>query len=362
MGSNSFGQIFKITTYGESHGPKIGVIIDGCPPNLKIDEDEIDEELKKRKSFSIFSTPRKEKDRAKIISGVFKHRTTGAPICIEIENSEQDSDPYDAIEDLYRPSHANFTYLEKYGVFDHRGASRASARETAARVAAGAIAKKLLKENDIELLGFIKSLGKIDANLDQLSFSQIKKKKEKSLLLCPDSKACKKMLAHLKKIEGDSVGAIVQLISTDLLVGLGDPIYEKLSCNLAKAMLSIPGCTGFEIGSGFSAARKLGSENNDLFIYDDFKKKIVTKTNNCGGILAGISTSMPLDIKVAFKPTSTIQKPQETLNTKKERKTLIYKNFRSDMCIGIRAVAVVEAMAALVLIDSLLLQKINRRN
>jgi chorismate synthase len=360
MASNSFGKFFKITTFGESHGKAIGVIIDGCIPNLPLSKKEIEKELEKRSpGKNFFSSSRKEEDKIEILSGIFKGKTTGAPIAILIENKDKDSASYEKIKDLYRPSHANFTYLQKYGIFDYRGGGRASARETVLRVAAGAIAKKILKKYNIELLAFIHSIGdiEIENKILDLEFKKLFNLTKKSPLFCPDKTSQNKMLSLLKKIkeEKDSIGGSIRLISTPLIPGLGDPIYEKLSSELAKAFLSIPGCIGLEVGRGFMASRSRGSENNDRFELKN--NKVITKTNNSGGILAGISTGMPLDIKIAFKPTSTIEKPQETLNFKNEQKILKIDNFRHDICIAIRACPVVEAMAAIVLLNALMSQK-----
>jgi len=356
MPSNSFGDFFRITTWGESHGEAIGVIIDGCPPNIEISEDEINLELEKRSpGKNPFTSSRKEEDRARILSGTLNNVTTAAPISILIENTDKDSSSYDEIKELYRPSHANFTYLQKYGLFDHRGGGRASARETAARVAAGALAKKILKKNGIELVAFVNSIGSIDINLDTtLSFEEIKKLKHQSSLFCPDPSAEKEMLLLLSQIkkEKDSIGSSVKLVSTNLPIGLGDPIYEKLSSNLAKAFLTIPACVGMEIGQGFKSCKLKGSENNDKF--DVKEGKVFLKTNNSGGILAGISTGNPLDITIGFKPTPTIEKPQDTISVHGKKQVLEIKNFRHDICLAIRGCAVVEAMGAIVLLNALL--------
>ena len=366
MPSNSFGDIFTITTWGESHGDAIGVVIDGCPPNIIILEDEINIELQKRRpGKSSFTSPRNEPDKVKILSGIFNNSSTGAPISLLIENKDKDSTSYDKIKDLYRPSHSNFTYKEKYGHFDYRGAGRASARETAARVAAGYIAKKILKSQDIDILAFVNSIGNIDINLDtdldtdlyldkNKHFEKLKTQKYKSSIFCPDAASEKQMLTLLQKVknEKDSIGGTVKLITTYLPTGLGDPIYEKLSANLAKAFLSIPGCVGIEIGNGFNSCKLKGSKNNDLF--ELTCDKIRTKTNNSGGIQAGITNGMPLNITLAFKPTPTIEKEQKTINIQKKEKTLKISNFRHDICIAIRACSVVEAMASIVLLNALL--------
>jgi len=355
--SNTFGTIFKITTFGESHNKAIGVIIDGCPPNIPIYEKEIDEELKKRSTGKTFFTSKRlEKDRVEILSGVFKNKTTGAPISIIIKNKNYNSQSYENIKDLYRPGHSNFTYIQKYGHIDPYGGGRSSARETVARVAASVIAKKILKKENIEILSFIKKIKEVEVDIKNLNFYKIKKHLEKSIIRCPDREKEKEMIKILKKIEKekDSIGATVQLISTPLPPGLGEPLFEKLSSKLAYAFFSIPAVVGLEIGSGFSSLK--GSQNNDLFKIKN--QKLSLKTNNSGGILAGISTGMPLDIKIAFKPTPTIGKPQKTFNFKKEKKILkIPKNLTKDICVAIRGTIIVEAMAAITLVDLFLLSK-----
>jgi len=364
MASNQFGTIFKITTWGESHGKAIGVVIDGCPAGLPITEEELNQELiLRRPGHSFYTSPRKEEDRAEIYSGVFENRTTGAPISILIENQEFDSSKYEPIKDTLRPGHANYTYLEKYGLFDHRGGGRASARETACRVAAGAIAKKLLMEFGIEVAAFLSQIHDIVAlEPEHEELFSLREETRQSLIFCPDKEAEREMLALIETVkkEGDSLGGIVELRAEGLTAGLGDPVYEKLDANLAKALLSIPACKGVEIGSGFASARKRGSENNDLFTHN-IEGNIITSTNHAGGILGGISTGMPLTIRCVFKPTSSIAKAQETLN-----KEGIKQNFKlpegsqHDPCLAIRAVPVVEAMAALVLADALLCNRSSR--
>jgi chorismate synthase len=358
MASNSFGTIFKITTWGESHGKAIGVVIDGCPAGLEIDSEEINIALALRApGRNPYTSPRNETDQAEILSGVFQGLTTGAPICIMIPNKDADSSKYEPIKDLLRPGHANYTYLEKYGVFDHRGGGRASARETACRVAAGAVAKKILNFYGIEVLAYIKQIGSVEAHVqDSLSVSTYH-----NLLFCPDSEAAVKMatLIEQAKAEGDSLGGIVEFIATSLPVGLGDPVYEKLEAKLAHAMLSLPAAKGFEIGSGFKSTAMMGSEHNDRFIHKD--GKVQTDTNYAGGTLGGIATGMPLLGRVAFKPTSSIKKPQETLTLSGEQATFnLPEGSRHDPCVAIRAVPVVEAMAALVLADLLLMNRCAR--
>jgi len=353
--SNIFGEKFKVITFGESHGPLIGVVIEGCPANLEITQEEINLELEKRRpNQGEFVSQRKEIDKAKIVSGVFENKTTGAPICIIIENVDARHSDYYNIKDILRPSHFNFTYFKKYGFFDYRGAGRASARETAARVAAGAIAKKILKKENMNIYAYIKSIGDISANIDYDDLRNI----HKSSIFCPDKKAEIKMIDKLKKIkeEKDSIGGIVEFFIENPKTGLGDPIFDKLNAKLAFALMSIPAAKGIEIGDGFEAAKKRGSKRNDTYILKN--KKIITKTNNEGGIIAGISNGMPIIGRVAFKPTPTIKKRQTTLDIFGNKKNLRYpSNFRYDTCVSIRAVLVVDAMCALVLVDSYLLSK-----
>jgi len=361
MASNFFGQLFRITTFGESHGSAIGVVIDGCPAGLPLTKEEIDEELTRRQpGGSPYTSPRAEKDEAQILSGIFQGKTTGAPIAIVIWNKDADSSKYEPIKNLLRPGHANFTYLQKYGIFDYRGGGRSSARETAARVAAGAVAKKLLAHFEVEICAFVAEIGGIamaEPNLDSLP--KLRKKMLASPVFCPDAKAADKMMKKIEeaKLEGDSLGGILQCAVSHLPVGLGDPVYGKLEANLASAMLSLPATKGFEIGSGFAAARMKGSEHNDTFDVDE-KGNITTTTNYAGGTLGGISTGLPLIFRVAFKPTSSIQKPQKTVNLKGEKKPFkLPEGSRHDPCVAIRAVPIIEAMTALVLADALLLNR-----
>lgn len=324
MASNIFGNVFKIVTWGESHGKAVGVVIDGCPAGLSLCEGDLREGLLKRAPGNHpLTSERKEEEAAEILSGVFEGKTTGAPICILIPNKDADSSKYEPIKETLRPGHANFTYLEKYGVFDYRGGGRASARETACRVAAGVVAKKLLA-----LYGIT-----ISAELVREE-STIAKVKE----------------------EGDSIGGIVVFQVLNVPVGLGDPVYEKLEANLAHALLSLPASKGFEIGSGFEAAKMRGSEHNDLFFEEE--GKVQTKTNHSGGVLGGISNGMPIVGRVAFKPTSSIKKAQESLTLSKEKTILqLPEGSRHDPCLALRAVPVVDAMVALVLADALLMQR-----
>lgn len=360
MASNSFGNIFKITTWGESHGKAIGVVIDGCPAGLEIDESEINAALALRApGRNPYTSPRTETDRAEILSGVFEGKTTGTPICIIIPNKDADSSKYEPTKDLLKPGHANYTYLEKYGIFDYRGGGRASARETACRVAAGAIAKKFLHHYGIQLTAYIQQIGTIKAATCANDFEKIRALTYQSPLFCPDAEAEAAMVALIEKakIEGDSLGGIIEFIAISVPPGLGDPVYEKLEANLAHAMMSLPATKGFEIGSGFHAAAMPGSEHNDLFTKGE-AGDVHTKTNYAGGTLGGISTGMPIVGRVVFKPTSSITKCQETLTTTGEQATFkLPAGSRHDPCVAIRAVPIVEAMVALVLADALLLNR-----
>lgn len=363
MGSNSFGTLFKITTWGESHGPSIGVVIDGCPAGLEISEEEIYKELALRAPGNLpHTSPRKEPDHPQILSGVFEGKTTGAPLSILIPNRDADPTKYAALKNLLRPGHANYTYLEKYGLFDHRGGGRSSARETACRVAAGAVAKKLLRHFEIFVCAYVKEIGEVSLAESTSYTSALRQEVEMSPVYCPCAATTAQMVQQIEKAqaEGDSVGGVVELITTPLPVGLGDPLFEKLEANLAKAMLSLPATKGFEIGTGFASARMRGSAHNDRFTLDAVGK-VSTQTNHAGGTLGGISNGAPLHFRVAFKPPSSIALPQETLNLSLERETLqLPTGSRHDPCVAIRAVPVVEAMTALVLADALLLARTSR--
>lgn len=336
MGSNTFGTIFKITTWGESHGKSIGVVLDGCPAGLEISEKEINESLALRApGNNPYTSPRKEEDAVQLLSGVFEGKTTGAPISMLIANNNVDSSKYEPIKDLFRPGHANYTYLEKYGVFDYRGGGRASARETACRVAAGAIAKKFLLSYGIEIKAHMKQIG------------HAKDAEEITALL------------EKTKLDGDSVGGIVEFTVLGVPAGLGDPVYEKLEARLGYAMMSLPASKGFEIGSGFSSAAMKGSEHNDSFIQTS--GKVSTESNHAGGILGGISTGMPIVGRVAFKPTSSIKKALKTVNLEGEDALFeLPEGSRHDPCVAIRAVPVVEAMVALVLADAMLMNRCSK--
>lgn len=359
MASNSFGNLFKITTWGESHGAAIGVVIDGCPAGLAITVEEINQALFMRApGNSPYATSRKEPDIAQIYSGVFDGMTTGAPISIIIPNQDAHSGSYEPIKQLLRPGHANFTYLGKYGVFDYRGGGRASARETAGRVAASAVAKKLLAHYQIQTVAYLTSVGCVVANVQMDDMNQLQLKTKANPIFCPDEVAAKQMMDTilLAKDAGDSLGGVVAFMATGLPVGLGDPVYDKLEANLACAMLSIPASKGFEIGEGFRAASLFGSVHNDAFMVDNHTVK--TATNHAGGTLGGVSTGMPLWGQVAFKPTSSINKEQKTVDINGNETTIkLPDGSRHDPCVAIRAVAVVDAMCALVLADALLMNR-----
>jgi chorismate synthase len=363
MASNFFGQLFRITTFGESHGPAIGVVIDGCPAGLDLSLEEIEQELALRSpGQNSYTSPRKEEDLAEILSGVFEGKTTGAPIAILVRNKDADSSQYDSIKGLYRPGHANFTYLEKYGIFDYRGGGRSSARETVARVAAGAVAKKLLRHFGIQCVAYLAEAGGI--GVEQKDFpdlAELQKSVRESPIFCPDPKAEIAIKDRIRKVQQaqDSIGGIIACIA-HLPAGLGDPVYGKLEALLAYAMLSLPATKAFEIGSGVQAARLKGSEHNDAFNVDE-KGKVFTKTNHAGGTLGGISTGSSLTFQVAFKPTSSIKKPQETVSLSGEKATFqLDPAGRHDPCVAIRAVPIVEAMTAITLADAFLLNRSSR--
>lgn len=359
MASNSFGKLFKIMTWGESHGKAIGVVIDGCPAGIELDETEINAALALRApGRSPFTSPRAEGDHAEILSGVFEGKTTGAPISIIIPNQDADPSKYTPIKDLLRPGHANYTYLQKYGIFDYRGGGRASARETACRVAAGAVAVKLLQHEGIQLTAYLKQIGNLEAIVKESNLDLLKQMTYSSPLFCPCPQTTEKMIRLLEKAkeEGDSYGGVVEFIATSLPAGLGDPVYEKLEANLACALMSIPATKGFEIGSGFQAAAMCGSEHNDAFIQEN--ASVATRTNHAGGTLGGISNGMPLIGRTVFKPTSSIKKPQNTLTIAGEQaEFLLPPGSRHDPCLAIRAVPIVEAMVSLVLADAILLNR-----
>ncbi len=361
MAGNSFGKAFKITTFGESHGQAIGVIIDGCPPNVDIDLEFIQQELDKRRpGQSKITTQRKESDTCSILSGIFEGKTTGTPIMILIPNEDQRSKDYSHIQDKYRPSHADYTYQIKYGIRDYRGGGRSSARETAARVAAGAVAKLVLKQYHIEIFSHVSSVGTIDApNLSTDIIDELVGIRESNIVRCADPATAKEMEAFISQIkkEGDTVGGKISTLVQNVPVGLGEPVFDKLHADLGKAMLSINAVHGFEYGSGFEGSRMRGSEHNDIFFNPQKSKQALkTLTNYSGGIQGGISNGMDINFKVAFKPVATIMKAQQTVD-ELGRDVEITGKGRHDPCVVPRAVIIVEAMTALVLADHLLRNK-----
>ncbi|MEL0009541.1 MAG: chorismate synthase [Flammeovirgaceae bacterium] len=353
--SNSFGKIFKISTFGESHGKAIGVIIDGCPSGVEINEKDIQIELDRRKpGQSKITTQRKENDSVEILSGVFNGKTTGSPISLFIKNKDQKSSDYDHISTIFRPSHADYTYHKKYKNRDHRGGGRSSARETANWVAAGAIGKKILEGLGIKINAYVSKVGKIEmgSNYKKLNL----KNTESNIVRCPDEKFAKQFISLIDEARKnrDTIGGVITCVITGCPVGIGEPIFGKLHAELGKAMLSINAVKGFEYGSGFKGSEMKGSEHNDQFeIKDD---KIKTKSNHSGGIQGGISNGEDIYFNVAFKPVSTIMKDQNSIDS--ENKTVVVKGKgRHDPCVVPRAVPIVESMAANVLVDLYLQSK-----
>lgn len=348
---NTFGKIFTITTFGESHGPAIGVVIDGCPAGLAIDEAFIQSELQRRKpGQSRITTQRKEEDMCKILSGVFEGKTTGAPIAMVIENEDQRSKDYSHLAESFRPSHADYTYETKYGIRDYRGGGRSSARETATRVAAGAVAKLLLKHMGIVINAYVSQVGDIEAPpYTSLDLSHV----EDNIVRCPDEATAQKMIARIEEVRKarDTIGGVVTCIVGGAPAGLGEPIYDKLHAELGRAMLSINAVKGFEYGSGFDGVKLLGSQHNDAFYNEE--GRVRTRTNHSGGIQGGISNGEDIYFNVAFKPVATIMMDQESVD-KDGKSTTVEGRGRHDPCVVPRAVPIVEAMAALVLADLVL--------
>jgi chorismate synthase len=357
MAGNTIGTLFRLTSFGESHGIAIGGVIDGCPSGISIDLEFIRSEMRRRRpGQSKIVTQRKEEDEVEFLSGIFEGKSTGAPIGFMVKNSDARSKDYEALKDVYRPSHADFTYDEKYGMRDHRGGGRSSARETVARVVAGAIAKLILAQNGISVNAFVSQVGEIAVtkNSSELDLSQT----EKNIVRCPDQKIAEEMIALIESVrkEGDTVGGIVTCIAKNVPAGLGEPVFDKLHADLGKAMLSINAVKGFEFGSGFSGSSMRGSEHNDIFIPGTGKRKIITATNRSGGIQGGISNGEEIYFRVAFKPVATIIQKQRTVNSKGQPVEMMGKG-RHDPCVVPRAVPIVEAMCALVLVDHLMRQK-----
>jgi chorismate synthase len=352
MASNSFGTIFQLTTFGESHGTALGGIIDGCPAGLDIDLDFIRSELQRRKpGQSHITTQRKEEDEVKFLSGIFEGKTTGHSIGFIIENTNQKSHDYSHIKDAYRPSHADFTYQEKYGIRDYRGGGRSSARETACRIVGGAVAKLFLKHLNVSIQAYVSQVGhiKLEKSYTELDLS----KTEESIIRCPETSTANEMIEFIESIrkQGDTIGGIVSCVVKGTPVGLGEPVFDKLHADLGKAMLGINAVKGFEYGAGFDSIKYKGSELNDAFAKEG--DRIVTKTNNSGGIQGGISNGEDIYFNVAFKPVATIMQDQESVD-KDGNITTVKGKGRHDPCVLPRAVPIVESMAALVLADALL--------
>ncbi len=353
---NTFGQLFRVTTFGESHGGGIGVVIDGCPPKIDISEADIQRELDRRRpGQSKLTTQRKEEDRCEILSGVFEGKTLGTPIALAVRNKDARPEDYSQIAGKFRPSHADYTYEAKYGIRNWQGGGRASARETIGRVAAGAVAKKILETlyADFEIVAYVTQIHDIAAKIDR---SNVKMKDvEKNIVRCADAAAAKRMISLIQRVrdKGDSIGGVIECVIRGIPPGLGEPVFDKLEADLAKAMLSIPATKGFEIGSGFAATRMCGSEHNDPF--EMRAGKIRTTTNKSGGVQGGISNGEDIYFRVAFKPPATIALQQKTVTAAKQQSEVAARG-RHDPCVLPRAVPIVEAMAALVLCDHALRQ------
>ena len=351
---NSFGNIFKLTSFGESHGSSIGGIIDGCPSGLSIDLNFIQEELDRRRpGQSKITTSRIEGDKVVFMSGIFEGKTTGTPIGFTISNNNFKSEDYDKIKNVFRPSHADFTYQEKYGLRDYRGGGRSSARETACRVVAGAVAKLILKTHKIEISAYVLSVGNIFANEDNLSFDNITNSKDTNIVRCPDKNAALKMIDFISEIKkkGNTVGGQIKCHVKGVPLGIGEPVFDKLHADLGKAMLSINAVKGFEYGSGFEGSKMLGSDHNDEF--ESINGKVSTKTNFSGGIQGGLSNGEEIYFKVAFKPVATILTKQNSVD-KEKINIKIKAEGRHDPCVVPRAVPIVESMTAMVIVDHLL--------
>ncbi len=359
---NTFGYVFRVTTWGESHGEAIGCVIDGCPAGLKLSERDVQKELNRRRPRGKFSSKRRELDRVKILSGVFEGLTLGTPISMLIENVDVDSKPYEKLKDIPRPGHADYTYLAKFGVRDWRGGGRASGRETVARVAAGAVAKKILERYGVKIYGYTLEIGGIRCNLSGLTVEEAFEIAEKSPLRCPDRNAERRIEEKLEEVmrEGDSLGGIVEVVARNVPAGLGEPVFGKLDAYLAYAVMGIPAVKGVEIGRGFEVSKLKGSENNDQIVLRD--GTICFASNNAGGILGGISNGEDIVLRAAVKPTPSISKPQRSVDVSKMEEVEISISGRHDVCIVPRAVPVVEAMVAIVLVDCMMLQGIIPRS
>lgn len=356
---NTFGKLFTIATWGESHGGGIGVVIDGCPPGLELSEADIQVELDRRRpGQSDITTPRKETDTATIVSGVFEGKTLGTPIAITVPNGDHRPEAYAEMREKFRPSHADYTYQAKYGRRNHEGGGRSSARETIGRVAAGAIARKLLAGAGVEIRAYIEQIHDISLSEEHLAEANFPtlEQVEATPVRCPDSAVAEQMIARIKEVrsEGDSVGGVIRCRVRGLPAGLGVPVFDRLEADLAKAMLSLPATKGFEIGSGFSSVMLKGSEHNDTFENRD--GAVRTRSNRSGGVQGGISNGEELSFRIAFKPTATILQKQRTVDLEGNETELMGRG-RHDPCVVPRAVPIVEAMAALVLVDHWMRQK-----
>lgn len=351
MAGSSFGTIFKITTFGESHGAGLGVVVDGCPAGVALAESDVQQFLNRRKPGQTkYATPRKEADSVEILSGVFEGRTTGTPISMAVRNENQRSKDYSEIASYYRPGHADYTFDQKYGFRDYRGGGRSSGRETIGRVAGGAVAKALLGELGIDILAYTKSIGPVSCDMENFDRAQI----AANAMCMPDAKAAENAQEYLDLCmeNKDSAGGVIECVITGVPAGLGDPVFEKLDANLAKAIFSVGAVKGFEIGSGFAAAQTIGSKNNDAFCIGS-EGRITKKTNNAGGILGGMSDGDPIIFRAAVKPTPSIASRQETVGRDGKARTIEIGG-RHDPVIVPRAVVVIEAMAALTIADALL--------
>lgn len=353
---NTFGHLFRITTFGESHGPGVGVVVDGCPPGLDVGEEAVQVELDRRRpGQSRLVTQRDEPDRVEILSGIFEGTTTGAPICMLVRNRDARSGAYEEMRETYRPSHADYTYDAKYGVRDWKGGGRASARETVGRVAGGAVARILLRDlAGAEIVAWVQQVHDIVATIDPRRVTR--RQVERTPVRCPDPEAAPAMIEKIEAIraQGDSLGGVVGCVARNVPPGLGEPVFDRIEADLARAMLSLPATKGFEIGSGFDAVLMTGSEHNDPFVMR--RGRVRTRTNRSGGVQGGITNGEPVVFRVAFKPTATIMRPQTTVTRAGKNATLAARG-RHDPCVLPRAVPIVEAMTALVLADHYLRQR-----
>lgn len=354
MPGNSFGNLFKVTTWGESHGRALGVVIDGCPPGLELTEGEVQLELNRRRPGNELVSGREERDRVEILSGLFEGRTLGTPISMMVRNINARSEDYAEIKEIYRPGHADYSYEAKYGVRDWRGGGRSSGRETLGRVAAGAIARKILYREGVVVRGYVKQVGDLEVN--RIDLSEIRNND----VFCPDREMAERFRDEIirMQMEGDSIGGVVELIACDVPVGLGEPVFDKLEADLAKAMMSIGGVRGVEFGSGFQLARMRGSESNDAMVLRN--GRVSTRTNKGGGVSGGISNGEDIVLRLAVKPTASILKKQKTVN-RQGQEVEVEVGGRHDPCIALRIVPVAESMAMLVLVDQLMRLRALRR-